>query len=66
MAAGAAASIFSLNLGIWGDDPVLEGVADPAAIAALLARLRARRSDITTGLIRWHMRQVVMVRDASP
>jgi trans-aconitate 2-methyltransferase len=65
VAAGAAASIFSLNLGIWGDDPVLEGVADPAAIAALLARLRARRADTTTGLIRWHMRQVVMVRDGN-
>jgi len=66
VAAGAAASIFSLNLGIWGDDPVLEGVAEPGAIAALLARLRERRSDTATGVIRWHMRQVVMVRDRTP
>jgi hypothetical protein len=65
VAAGAAASIFSLNLGIWGDDPVLEAVAEPGAIAALLARLRERRSDPATGVIRWHMRQVVMVRDRS-
>jgi SAM-dependent methyltransferase len=64
VAAGAAASIFSLNLGIWGEDPVLEGVADAGEVAALLTRLRARRSDSTTGVIRWHMRQLVMVRDA--
>lgn len=62
--AGAAASIFSLNLGIWGDDPVLAGVARPGETAALLGRLRDRRPDPATGVIRWHMRQVVMVRPA--
>jgi trans-aconitate 2-methyltransferase len=62
VAAGAAASIFSLNLGTWGDDPVLRGVARPGETAALLERLRARRSDHRTGVIRWHMRQVVMAK----
>jgi SAM-dependent methyltransferase len=60
--AGSAASIFSLNLGTWGDDPVLKGVARPGEAAALLERLRARRGDPSTGVIRWHMRQVVMTR----
>jgi len=62
VSAGAAASIFSLNLGIWGHDPVLAEVAHPGEVAALLARLRHRRADDTTGVIRWHMRQVVMAR----
>jgi SAM-dependent methyltransferase len=60
--AGSAASIFSLNLGTWGDDPVLRGVARPGEAAALLARLRDRCADRTTGVIRWHMRQLVMTR----
>jgi trans-aconitate 2-methyltransferase len=60
--AGAAASIFSLNLATWGSDPVLRGVARPGEAAALLERLRARRADPATGVIRWHMRQVVMAR----
>jgi hypothetical protein len=60
--AGSAASIFSLNLGIWGDDPVLRDVASPGEVATLLERLRARQRDRTPGIIRWHMRQVVMVR----
>lgn len=60
--AGAAASIFSLNLGIWGGDPALSGVASGDEISALLARLDRRRSDPAAGVIRWHMRQVVMVR----
>jgi len=58
--AGSAASIFSLNLATWGDDPVLEDVAQPGEAAALLERLRRRRADPATGVIRWHMRQVVM------
>jgi SAM-dependent methyltransferase len=62
VAAGSAASIFSLNLGTWGDDPVLTGVARPGEAAALLERLRDRRADPATGVIRWHMRQVVMAR----
>jgi trans-aconitate 2-methyltransferase len=62
VAAGEAASIFSLNLGIWGDDPVLRSVAQAGEVTALLHRLRARRRDATTGVIRWHMRQLVVVR----
>ncbi len=62
--AGAAASIFSLNLGIWGDDPVLAGVADAGEVEALLQRLQRRCSDAATGVIRWHMRQVVLERSA--
>jgi trans-aconitate 2-methyltransferase len=62
VSAGSAASIFSLNLGIWGDDPVLSDVAPPGEVAALLNRLRARQRDLTQGIIRWHMRQVVMMR----
>jgi SAM-dependent methyltransferase len=60
--AGAAASIFSLNLGIWGEDPALGRLASREEIAALWARLDARRTDLATGVIRWHMRQVVMAR----
>jgi SAM-dependent methyltransferase len=60
--AGEAASIFSLNLGIWGHDPVLGHVASRREIAGLLARLEERRSDRAAGVIRWHMRQVVMAR----
>jgi len=62
VSAGAAASIFSLNLGIWGDDPVLKGVARAGEVPSLLARLQDRRADDTMGVIRWHMRQVVMTR----
>ncbi len=62
VSAGAAASIFSLNLGIWGGDPVLAGVAAPGEVDALLRRLRRRCSDASTGVIRWHMRQVVVQR----
>jgi trans-aconitate 2-methyltransferase len=64
VSSGAAASIFSLNLGIWGDDPVLAGVAPAGEVHALLQRLRRRCSDVTTGVIRWHMRQVVLERRA--
>jgi len=64
VSAGEAASIFSLNLGIWGHDPVLTGVAQPDEVPALLARLQHRRSDRTRGVIRWHMRQVVVTRTA--
>ncbi len=66
VSAGEAASIFSLNLGIWGDDPVLAGVASAPEVATLLERLRDRRSDPARGVIRWHMRQVVMVREPVP
>jgi SAM-dependent methyltransferase len=62
--AGAAASIFSLNLGIWGDDPVLADLADAGEVEALLRRLQNRCSDTSTGVIRWHMRQVVLERSA--
>jgi trans-aconitate 2-methyltransferase len=62
--AGSAASIFSLNLGIWGADPALDRIASRDEISALLARLEHRRSDPATGVIRWHMRQVVMARRA--
>ncbi len=61
---GSAATIFALNLGIWGQDPVLAGVTSPGESAALLERLRDRRHDPSTGVIRWHMRQVVMTRRA--
>lgn len=60
--AGEAASIFSLNLGIWGTDPVLGALSDPGEVDALLQRLRRRCSDPSTGVIRWHMRQVVVQR----
>ncbi len=35
--AGAAATIFALNLGIWGHDPVLAAVASAGETTALLA-----------------------------
>ena len=60
--AGDAARIFSLNLGIWGDDPVLKDTTGPGEVDALLERLRERGSDSSSGVIRWHMRQVVLVR----
>jgi SAM-dependent methyltransferase len=60
--AGQAAGIFSLNLSIWGTDPVLAGTVAQGEVAALLTRLRDRRADPATGVIRWHMRQVVMAR----
>jgi SAM-dependent methyltransferase len=60
--AGEAARIFALNLGTWGDDPALAGVALPGEAAALLRRLGERAEDTTTGVIRWHMRQVVITR----
>jgi len=62
--AGSAASIFSLNLGIWSADPAVDRIASRDEISALLARLEHRRSDATAGVIRWHMRQVVMARRA--
>jgi len=40
------------------------GVAEPGEVPALLARLQQRRSDRTHGVIRWHMRQVVVTRAA--
>ena len=60
--AGEAARIFGLNLSNWGDDPALADVALPGETAALLGRLGERGDDPTTGVIRWHMRQVVMTR----
>jgi len=58
--AGAAARIFSLNLGTWRHDPALAGVARPEETAALLSRLQARVGDGSADVIRWHMRQVVV------
>lgn len=60
--AGSAARIFSLNLGTWRHDPALTGVAGPEETAALLHRLQRRAGDASTGVIRWHMRQVVVTR----
>jgi SAM-dependent methyltransferase len=64
VSAGSAAHIFSLNLGTWRGDPALAGVAGPGETASLLARLQERLSDSATGVIRWHMRQVVMAKRA--
>jgi hypothetical protein len=64
VAAGAAASIFALNLTTWRDDPSLASVTGPGETAALLARLEDRRADRSTDVIRWHMRQVVVRRTA--
>ena len=64
VAAGAAASIFALNLSTWRDDPALGPVTGPGETAALLARLEDRRLDPSTDVIRWHMRQVVVRRTA--
>ncbi len=58
--AGAAAGIFSRNLATWGHDPALAGLAAPGEADALLERLVARRADRSAGVIRWHMRQVVL------
>lgn len=60
--AGRAATIFSLNLATWSDDPLVTAVADAAERADLAERLQRRRSDASTGVIRWWMRQLVVER----
>jgi trans-aconitate 2-methyltransferase len=63
--AGMAATIFSLNLATWGDDPALLPVADAAERADLAERLALRITDTTTGVIRWWMCQLVVRRERS-
>jgi SAM-dependent methyltransferase len=59
---GLAATIFSLNLATWGDDPAVAEVAGPAERSGLAARLERRGADAATGVIRWWMRQLVVRR----
>jgi trans-aconitate 2-methyltransferase len=62
VAAGKAATIFSLNLSTWGDDPSVVEVAGGDEIAELADRLERRLTDESTGVIRWWMRQFVSRR----
>jgi trans-aconitate 2-methyltransferase len=55
-----AATIFSLNLAAWRDDPAVAAAAGPGETADLAARLERRCSDTSTGLIRWWMCQLVL------
>jgi SAM-dependent methyltransferase len=64
--AGRAATIFSLNLATWGDDPAVAAVVAPGEIAGLARRLEHRVGDGSTGVIRWWMRQLVVGRVAGP
>ena len=64
--AGRAATIFSLNLATWGDDPAVAAVADQAERSDLAARLERRVTDGSTGVIRWSMRQLVVRRRVRP
>ena len=60
--AGRAATIFSLNLTTWRDDPAVAAVAGPDETADLADRLERRVADTSTGVIRWWMRQLVVRR----
>jgi trans-aconitate 2-methyltransferase len=60
--AGRAATIFSLNLATWADDPSVAAVAGPHETAALAERLQRRTTDRSTGVIGWWMRQLVLQR----
>ncbi len=60
--AGLAATIFSLNLATWGDDPAVGEAAGPAERSELAARLEHRGPDTSTGVIRWWMRQLAVAR----
>jgi trans-aconitate 2-methyltransferase len=62
VAAGRAATIFSLNLALWRDDPAVAAVAGADETAALAERLHRRGPDRSTGVIRWWMRQLVVRR----
>jgi SAM-dependent methyltransferase len=66
VAVGKAATIFSLNLSTWGDDPAVAAVADGDEIADLAQRLERRLTDRSTGVIRWWMRQFVARAGAAP
>lgn len=57
--AGMAATIFSLNLATWSDDPSVAAVAGPDETAELAERLERRVNDRSTGVIGWWMRQLV-------
>ena len=57
-----AATIFSLNLGLWRDDPAVAAVAGADETAELAERLAGRGSDMSTGVIRWWMHQLVVGR----
>jgi len=58
--AGRAATIFSLNLATWRDDPAVAAVAGPDETAELADRLQRRGPDTSTGVIGWWMRQLVL------
>lgn len=60
--AGRAATIFSLNLATWADDPSVAAVAGPDETADLADRLEKRVTDRSTGVIGWWMRQLVLQR----
>ncbi len=60
--AGRAATIFSLNLTTWRDDPAVAAVAGPDETADLADRLERRVTETSTGVIRWWMRQLVVRR----
>jgi SAM-dependent methyltransferase len=59
---GMAATIFSLNLATWSDDPAVAAVAGPDEMTDLADRLERRVTDSSTGAIRWWMRQLVVRR----
>ncbi len=56
---GLAATIFSLNLATWRDDPAVAAVASAEETADLADRLERRGPETSTAVIRWWMRQVV-------
>jgi len=60
--AGLAATIFSLNLTTWGDDPAVLAVSGPSERSELAARLERRGAETDGGVIRWWMRQLVVGR----
>jgi len=62
VASGLAATIFSLNLATWRDDPAVADLASPEETADLADRLERRGPDRSTGAIRWWMRQLAVVR----
>ena len=60
--AGAAATLFSLNLSVFGSSPAVAAVAAPGELAALAGRLAARTAEDDTAVIGWTMGQLVLGR----
>lgn len=52
-----AASMFSMNLTVWGADAVREGLLDELALASLSGALAELRSSAETGAIVWYLHQ---------